>query len=244
MRISRFYLPGDYHSGAILELSKEQAHYALTVLRLRDGFQIEVFNGQGCYAAATLQVQGRKAASVLLSEVQHSQKESPLHSVLLQGISRGDRMDYSLQKAVELGISAIQPLFTERCEVKLNGDKLEKRREQWQSIVINACEQSGRSQVPEVLPLLSLSEFWQQNPTIQGLVGDPFATQTLAQIPPPNLQQPLHLLIGPEGGLSDTEVQQAIAHGCNAIQLGPRILRTETAGPAMLAIAQSLWGDI
>lgn len=244
MRISRFYLPLDLSTGAVLELNKEQAHYALTVLRMKDGFQLEVFDGKGNFAAATLQVLGRREANVVLGEVCTATNESPLQTVLLQGISRGDRMDYSIQKAVELGVTAIQPLFTERCEVKLKGDKLNKRRSQWQSIVVNACEQSGRAFVPEVLPLLTLDEFWQQNANIQGIVCDPYAKQTLAQMTSPTTEQALHILVGPEGGLSEDEVGQAVQHGCTAVQLGPRILRTETAGPSMLAIAQSLWGDI
>lgn len=247
MRISRFYLPETYTSGALLELSKEQAHYALTVLRLKDGHQIEVFDGKGNYASATIQHTSRRSANVLLEQVQQADNESPLHSVLLQGISKGDRMDYSIQKAVELGVSAIQPLFTERVDVKLDDNKLEKRREQWQSIVINACEQSGRAFVPEVLPLMSLTTYLEaMNPQsiFQGIVCDPYATHTLANLTQPHLDRPVHILVGPEGGLSEEEVTMAVQHGFSAVRLGPRILRTETAGPALLAIAQSLWGDM
>lgn len=244
MRISRFYLPETYTSGAQLELSKEQAHYALTVLRLKDGHQIEVFDGKGHYASATIQHTSRRSANVLLEQVQQAQNESPLHSVLLQGISKGDRMDYSIQKAVELGIRAIQPLFTERVDVKLGDDKLEKRRQQWQSIVINACEQSGRAFVPPVLPIMSLTDYLQTQSDLQGIVCDPYAQHTLKTLAYPNLDRPVNILVGPEGGLSDAEVEQAQQHGLSAVRLGPRILRTETAGPALLAIAQSLWGDI
>ncbi|CAN8142094.1 Ribosomal RNA small subunit methyltransferase E [uncultured Thiomicrorhabdus sp.] len=244
MRTVRLHLPVEFISGQTLSLTKEQAHYALTVLRLKNNTVLELFDGQGNLAQGTLLVEGRRDASVQVGTVSQSHNESPLDTILLQGISRGDRMDYSLQKAVELGVKAIQPLFTERCEVKLKDDKIDKRRAQWQAIVINACEQSGRAFVPEVLPLMTLKEFWQQNPSIQGIVCDPYAKQTLAQMATPNFEQPLNILVGPEGGLTDEEVELAVQQGCTAIQLGPRILRTETAGPAMLAIAQSLWGDI
>lgn len=244
MRIPRLYLPADFSQGATLPLSREQAHYALTVLRLKDQHPLELFDGQGNTARATLEVIGRREANVTLEEIQAADNESPLNSVLLQGISRGDRMDYSIQKAVELGVTAIQPLFTERCEVKLKGDKLEKRRSQWQSIAINACEQSGRAFVPEILPIKSLKDFFAETSELQGIVCDPYAEQTLKQLAAPNLHSPLQILVGPEGGLSDEEVALAVQKGFSATRLGPRVLRTETAGPAMLAIAQSLWGDI
>ncbi|MBO1923885.1 16S rRNA (uracil(1498)-N(3))-methyltransferase [Thiomicrorhabdus sp. 6S3-12] len=244
MRIPRLYLPADFAQGATLSLSREQAHYALTVLRLKDGHPLELFDGQGNIARAKLEVIGRREANVILEEIHCAHNESPLNSVLLQGISRGDRMDYSIQKAVELGVTAILPLFTERCEVKLKGDKLEKRRSQWQSIAINACEQSGRAFVPEILPITSLKDFFAEASELQGIVCDPYAEQTLKQLAAPTPDTPLHILVGPEGGLSDEEVALAVQNGFAATRLGPRVLRTETAGPAMLAIAQSLWGDI
>ncbi len=243
MRISRFYLPEHYTSGAKLELSKEQAHYALTVLRLKDGHQIEVFDGKGHFASAVIEHTSRRSANVVLGEVQRASNESPLQTILLQGISKGDRMDYSIQKAVELGITAIQPLFTERVDVKLTGDKLEKRRAQWQSIAINACEQSGRAFVPEVLPLMTFEEYLSSHTIEHGIICDPYAQNTLSTLPQPNLDRPVKILVGPEGGLTEQEVDKAVSSGFSAVRLGPRILRTETAGPAMLAIAQSLWGD-
>lgn len=249
MRIVRLYLSAAFSAGETLKLSKEQAHYALTVLRLKNQTQLELFDGKGNLADATLQIEGRRDASVQIQTTRSANNESPLKTVLVQGISRGDRMDYSIQKAVELGVYAIQPIFTERCEVKLQGDKLEKRREQWQSIVINACEQSGRAIVPEIRSILTLSEFWQtqqkhnNDHPFQGIVCDPYAKHTLASLPRPDTTTELFIFVGPEGGLTDDEVIHATQQGCHAIQLGPRILRTETAGPAILAIAQSLWGD-
>ncbi|NPA71223.1 MAG: 16S rRNA (uracil(1498)-N(3))-methyltransferase, partial [Gammaproteobacteria bacterium] len=164
----------------------------------------------------------------------------------VQGISKGDRMDTSIQKSVELGITAIQPVFTERCDVKLTADKLEKRRAQWQAIVINACEQSGRTVVPKILPIQTLSAWLEHlNPAEQvfGLVLDPYAPSRLSTVNAPQTGQSIQLLIGPEGGLTEAEVMQATEAGLTAVQLGPRILRTETAGPAVLAILQNQWGD-
>ncbi|WP_319380940.1 16S rRNA (uracil(1498)-N(3))-methyltransferase [Thiomicrorhabdus sp.] len=243
MRISRFYLPGDYTADR-LELPKDQCHYALTVLRLKNGFTVEIFNGRGGCARGTIETHGRHQADILITERLPDNNESPLNSTLVQCISKGDRMDYSVQKSVELGISRIQPVFSERCEVKLTGDKLEKRRRQWQQIAINACEQSNRNTLPEILPACTLEAYLQhfEPENCLGIVGDPYAEKTLHHLTSP--QTPVAFLVGPEGGLSEKEVEQAINSGFQNVRLGPRILRTETAGPALLAITQALWGDI
>ena len=243
MRIPRFYLPADYLAGQTLSLSKEQSHYALTVLRMKHQRPVEIFNGQGQQAQATLLITSRRTADLLIDSVTCPQTESPLQTVLLQGISKGERMDYTLQKTVELGITIIQPLFTEHCDVKLDDDKLDKKRQHWQDIVISACEQSGRNVVPQVLTPLTLTDWLAHNQTANGLVLDPYAPNTLKTLPPTMADNPIHLLIGPEGGLSDAEVQQATQAGLTPVKLGPRILRTETAGVTVLAILQSLWGD-
>lgn len=242
MRIPRFYLPTDYVAGQTLSLSKEQAHYALTVLRMKNQRPLELFNGQGQQAQAQLIVIGRRDADVIIETVTSPNTESPLNTILLQGISKGDRMDYTLQKTVELGIRQIQPLFTAHCDVQLD-DKIVKKRQQWQDIVISACEQSGRNVVPQVLEPMSLVDWLTQNPQAQGLVLDPYASTTLKTLPETLKAHPIHLLIGPEGGLADTEVAAAQQAGFQAVQLGPRILRTETAGVVVLAVLQSLWGD-
>ncbi|MDX1347748.1 MAG: 16S rRNA (uracil(1498)-N(3))-methyltransferase [Thiomicrorhabdus chilensis] len=244
MRIPRFYLPGEYQPQQVISLHKEQVHYALNVLRLKNQHPVEIFNGQGLQASATLIVTGRRSADLCIETLSQPQNESPLHSILVQSISRGDRMDYSLQKSVELGVTQIQPIFSERCEVKLSGDKLKKRRDQWQAIVISACEQSGRCTVPEILPIQPYADWLSSLPQpVFGLVLDPYASNTLQTLQPPKTNRPVHLLIGPEGGLSTAEVEQAVNQGLTPIKLGPRILRTETAGPAILAGLQTLWGD-
>lgn len=246
MRISRLFLEGHYQANQTIALPKEQAHYALTVLRLKNDYVIEAFNGQGLLATGKLIVTSRRTADFQIESVTQSNNESPLNTILVQGISKGDRMDTSIQKAVELGVSAIQPVFTARCDVKLEADKLEKRRDQWQSIVINACEQSGRTVVPKILPIQSYQAWLvaQQSQPIFGLVLDPSAENNLQSVVSPATNIPIHLLIGAEGGLTEAEVQQATEIGLTAIRLGPRILRTETAGPAVLAILQTLWGDL
>lgn len=247
MRISRLFLEGNYQANQTIALPKEQAHYALTVLRLKNNFVIEAFNGKGLLAKGKLIVTSRRTADFEIESVQQTHTESPLNTVLVQGISKGDRMDYSIQKAVELGVTSIQPVFTEHCDVKLQGDKLEKRQQQWQAIVVNACEQSLRTVVPKVLPILTYQAWLESSHAndkpVFGLVLDPYAIDSLSTIEQPATAIPIHLLIGPEGGLSEHEVNQAKDLGLTATRLGPRVLRTETAGPAVLAILQSLWGD-
>lgn len=246
MRIPRLYLPGEYAPKQVIALTKEQTHYVLTVLRLKNQHPVEVFNGNGLQAMGTLIVTGRRSADLCIESLSEPQVESPLNTVLVQSISRGDRMDYTLQKAVELGVTRIQPIFSDRCEVKLSGDKLEKRRDQWQSIVISACEQSGRCLVPEILPILTYQAWLESlgNEAVFGLTLDPYAQHNLNTVSQPEASMPIHLLIGPEGGLTEQEVEQATQKGLTPIRLGPRILRTETAGPTILAGLQMLWGDL
>lgn len=243
MRIPRFYLPADLTAGQTLSLDKDQAHYALTVLRLKHDRPVEVFDGRGTCAQATLLHTSRRTADVVIESTASPATESPLETVLLQGISKGDRMDYSIQKAVELGVTRIQPLFTEHCDVKLSGDKLDKKRRQWQDIAINACEQSNRNVVPEITQPETYQAWLKAANAPSGLVLSPTAEHSLTTLNPSLAESPIHLLIGPEGGLTDDEVDLAVAAGLTAIQLGPRILRTETAAPVILAALQTLWGD-
>lgn len=243
MRIPRFYLPVTFQQGRSISLDKPQAHYALTVLRLKDQRPIEVFDGKGNQAQAKLLVTGRKTADVLIEHCESINTESPLQTVLLQGISKGDRMDYTIQKSVELGVTAIQPLFTERCDVKLTGDRLDKKRTQWQDIAINACEQSNRNVVPAVLPPLSYGDWLSAQTQVSGLVLSPTAEHSLQTLPSSLSEQSIHLLIGPEGGLTDDEISHGVQKGLTPIRLGPRILRTETASVTVLSALQTLWGD-
>jgi 16S rRNA (uracil1498-N3)-methyltransferase len=249
MRIPRLYVPGHYQPDQSVDLSEEQAHYLMRVLRLRADHPLEIFDGQGQQARARLIPVSKKQASARIVELSTVERESPLTTTLVQSVSKGDRMDYSLQKAVELGVTAIQPVLTEHSMVRLSDDKAEKRQRQWQAIVIHACEQCGRTHVPEVRPLKTYQAWLNALPAnadadatiLPGLVLDPRATQSLSDLPPP--KGPLSFLVGPEGGLSTAEIDQAVEKGLKAIALGPRVLRTETAGVTLLAAMQTLWGD-
>lgn len=249
MRVPRFYLKeAQLVPNAILPLSKEQAHYALTVLRLKDNRQVEVFDGMGTQAQAILKHTSRRTADIHIQSTSQPVTESPVQTILLQAVSKGDHMDYTLQKSVELGVTAIQPLLTEHCDVKLDAQKLDKKQSQWQAIAINACEQSGRNTVPKILPTKNYQawlDLTEKNDFL-GFVLDPYAQthiKSFCETHPDLSERPVHILVGPEGGLTKEEVDLATQLGFQAIQLGPRILRTETAGAALLAILQTLWGD-
>ena len=236
----RLYLPADYEAGQTLTLPDAAAHYLTRVLRLGPGDRIEVFDGAGHAALAELVSVSKKRVEIeILAHLPDEPIESPLHTVLAQGISRGERMDWTLQKATELGVTAIQPLLTARCEVKLKGDRLARKQAHWQQVVISACEQSGRRVMPEVKPPVSLANWLAQSRT--GIVLDPSAEQAFSQLD--EAPRPLHVLVGPEGGLTDEEVMLAHQAGLTPVRLGPRVLRTETAGCALLAAVQARWGD-
>ena len=242
MPIPRFYLPAPLAVGATVALDATAFHHAVRALRLKLGAALHLFNGQGgAFAATLIEIGKREAWARVMADVP-GEVESPLPVVLAQGIARGDKMDYTLQKAVELGASAIQPLFTERSGVDLTGERRLRKVQHWRGIVIGACEQCGRNRLPEVREPLSLTD-WLGQPAAPGwrLLLDPAAGRGLRGLAP--LAGAVLLLIGPEGGLSPAEITQARAAGFTGIRLGPRILRTETAGVAALAALQALWGD-
>lgn len=244
MRLIRLYLPMTWSKvGQSMPLPDDAKHYITTVLRARDGFSITLFDGKGQTAQATLQL-GKKTADVLINCIAtDTSKESPLQLILAQGISRGERMDTSLQKATELGVSEIQPLFTQYTEVKLEDeDKTAKRMAHWQQVIVSACEQSGRNVVPRLHTPLTLAEWLETKP--QGLVLDPYRGERIRTLSTERFTQPQAMLVGPEGGLSDKEVDSAIQTGLTPIQLGSRILRTETAGPACITAVQTCFGDM
>jgi 16S rRNA (uracil1498-N3)-methyltransferase len=243
MRIPRFYLPATYQTGKTLELNKQQVHHAVTVLRLKNNRQVEVFDGKGKQARAKLIVDGRRSASIVIEDVSSPQTESPLNTILCQAISKGDRMDYTIQKCVELGITNIQPLITENCDIHLDDKKLQKKQQQWQQIAIAACEQANRNTIPIILPYQDYQNWLKEQSQLQGFVLNPDATIGLNEVNHSLKNKPLHLLIGAEGGLTTKEVEQAITIGLTEIKLGNRILRTETAGVAVLSALQLLWGD-
>lgn len=242
MRIPRFYLPLSLTIGATVPLDDNAFNHAVRVLRLKPGAALILFNGAGGAFAATLADIGKRAATARVTEALPGDVESPLRMVLAQGISRGEKMDYTLQKAVELGVAIIQPLFTARSGVDLSGERLARKVQHWGGIVIGACEQCGRNRLPELREPLALAEWLRQpaEPNLR-LLLDPQAETGLRELEPPT--GTVTLLIGSEGGLSSAEIAQARKAGFTGVRLGPRILRTETAGVAALAAVQALWGD-
>jgi 16S rRNA (uracil1498-N3)-methyltransferase len=234
MRISRFYLPQSLSPGATIQLEADNAHYLRTVLRLKKG-------GKGGEFPATLVEAHKDAVSVALGDFNPREAESPLHTRLGLGISRGERMDLAIQKAVELGVSAITPLFTERCVVRLDEGRKDQRLGHWRKVAQSACEQCGRNRLAEVCEPIEL-ESWVEHQTGLRLFLDPKGGKCLRELPPP--QGPVCLLSGPEGGFAEHERVVALQAGFIALRLGPRVLRTETAALAALAAIQTVWGDL
>lgn len=240
MMISRFFFPCPLPDSEEIELPDGLAHHALRVLRLRDGDPVVLFDGRGGELAARLQVRGRDALAVR-DEYRALERESPLSLVLVQALASGEKMDWIVQKAVELGVSAVVPVQAERCVLKLSGDRAHKRVAHWRQVAISACEQSGRNRVPEIEPISGLREYLASAAAGSKLVLTPFEGRRLASLVRP--EAALHLLVGPEGGWSDEEFAMCRAAGCVPVGLGPRVLRTETAGLAAVAALQALWGD-
>ena len=240
--MNRVYLPGPWSEGQTLPLPEPAHRHLIQVLRLRDGDGVAVFDGVGHEAPARLLDIGKRSGSLQLGAVTTPNRESPLDITLLQCVSKGDRMDYTLQKAVELGVTRIQPLRSERSVVKLDAERWDKKQAHWEGVIISACEQSGRARLPALLPVAALDEAIRALPTeTLKLTLLPGAETGLRALPAP--ASGIALLIGPEGGLSDDEATRARAAGFIAVHLGPRVLRTETAGVATLAALQVLWGD-
>lgn len=239
MRVSRFYLDTPLSEGE-QTLTGDVAHYIGRVLRLGPGAKVQIFNGSGEEWPGEVMAAGKREVLVKLHAAVAGTPESPLHTHLGQTMSRGERMDWAIQKAVELGVSEITPLFTERCEVKLQGERADKRQAHWQQVAVSACEQCGRSVVPTIHPPVNLQEWMSSLAAELKLVLHHRTEQDLDQLPPPTS---LALLIGPEGGLSADEIQQAESAGFIAASFGPRVLRTETAPVVALSLAQQRWGD-
>lgn len=214
----------------------------IQVLRMREGEDFSLFNGQGGEYTATLCQLGKREASCSIVGFDPVSRESPVWLGLAQAISSGDRMDFTLQKGVEMGVSVFQPLAAERSVVKLAGERADKRVLRWQEIVLSACEQSGRTVVPQVRPILSVEQWLKQIPEADvRLLLSPLGNKRLAEIAQP--PKSAWLMAGPEGGYSAREESQALASGWTPLKLGPRILRTETAALAAVAAIQCVWGD-
>ncbi|RDB44670.1 16S rRNA (uracil(1498)-N(3))-methyltransferase [Halomonas sp. DQ26W] len=237
----RIYVAADFTVGGDVVLPEGAARHVARVLRMVEGASLTLFDGQGQEASAVLIEAGRKRVVARVEAVEAGVGESPLAVHLGQAISKGDRMDYAIQKAVELGVAAITPLYTEHGDVRLKEDRASKKLAHWQAVAVSACEQCGRATVPPIHPPRLLSEWLGERDEVLRLVLHPATDQALAcETAPPSVS----LLIGPEGGLSSTEVDAAQAADFSLLSLGPRILRTETAPLVALSLLQYRFGDL
>lgn len=243
MRIPRFYYPVELKTGQILVLPEAIFRHAIQVLRLQLGEPLILFNGQGGEYLAELVDIGKRTANAQLQSFTPLSRESPLELSLVQALLKPDKMDFALQKAVELGIHAFQPLITQRSVVRTDKEKIDKKLQHWQAVAISACEQSGRTQIPLIHPPQTLKQYLTTlTCTTDYLILAPGSQTDLRQASAD--RQKLAVLIGPEGGFTDEELELGLAAGMQGISLGQRILRAETASTSVVAILQLLQGDL
>lgn len=242
MAVPRLFCPINLCHRAQANLPSGAAHHAIRVLRLKVGDEVRLFNGEGGEFEASIHRVDKDSVTVDIGRHHDIERESTVQVCLAQAITTGDKMDYTLQKAVELGVARIQPLQTKRSVVRLNQERAEKRLQHWQNVVVSACEQCGRNTVPKVAPILPFEEWVAAtDKATMRLMLSPYAEQSLRDCPAPTGE--VNLVIGPEGGLNQDEVAFALAKGFTSVRMGPRVLRTETAPLAALATMQILWGD-
>ncbi|MFP1729806.1 16S rRNA (uracil(1498)-N(3))-methyltransferase [Lonsdalea quercina] len=243
MRIPRIFHPETLSTGGgETDLSADAANHIGRVLRMNRGQALQLFDGSNCIFDAEILLADKKRVQVRYNAAQQEDRESPLHLHLGQVISRGEKMEFTIQKSIELGVNEITPLFSERCGVKLDGDRLEKKLSQWQKIAIGACEQCGRNRIPLIRPPLSLESWCAEPDNGLKLNLHPRATHSINTLPTP--VQRVRLLIGPEGGLSSDEIAMTAEHGFTDILLGPRVLRTETTALTAITALQVRFGDL
>jgi 16S rRNA (uracil1498-N3)-methyltransferase len=241
MRISRLYVVQQLISNSTIELDEENAHYVRTVLRLKSGDAVTLFNGDGGEYTSVLVEVSRKHVRLSVQSCSTRTVESPLQITLGLGVSRGDRMDLSVQKAVELGVNSITPILTERCVIQFTPEKKQQRLIHWQKIIQHAVEQSGRTVMPELTEVTAFQNWVDSQPKGLKVFLDPYAEKNLTDLHP--IDEAVVLLTGPEGGFTEQERKFAVSAGFIPVRLGSRILRTETASIAALAAVQMLWGD-
>ena len=242
MRIPRIYHPELLVVGSEIALSDEAANHVGRVLRMNPGQALELFDGTNLTFAAEIVHADKKSVRVLLTQSREESRESPLHLHLGQVMSRGEKMEFTIQKAVELGVNTITPLFSERCGVKLDEQRLAKKIQQWQKIVIAACEQCGRNSIPEVREAMSLEAWSAEEDDGLKLNLHPRASQSINTLPQPVSR--VRLLIGPEGGLTADEIAMTARYDFTDILLGPRVLRTETTALTAITALQVRFGDL
>ncbi|MDH5822199.1 16S rRNA (uracil(1498)-N(3))-methyltransferase [Luteimonas sp. RD2P54] len=243
MRLSRAHVDAELAPGRRVRLSETAAAHLLRVLRLRVGEACVLFNGDGRDYEARIVAADRRGGEVEILHAREVANESPLRVVLLQGIARGEKMDLILQKATELGVAAFVPVSSERSEVKLDAARAEKRLAHWTSVVVAACEQSGRARIPVVAPVQPLAAAAGEAADGPRLLLDPAAASGVDGLDAP-APAALTIAVGPEGGWSPRDRAQLVEAGFRGIRLGPRVLRTETAGIAAIAALQARFGDL
>lgn len=238
----RFHCPTHLQLDTTVTLPDAVARHAVGALRLRDGETVTLFNGDGHEYQGLLSTRGH--ATVRILERHSPERESSLRVTLAQGISSGERMDLTVQKSVELGVAAIQPMVMRRTIVRLSGEKVERRRAHWQAVAVSACEQCGRNYLPEVRAIVAFAEWLRGLGEAAGprFILDPEGRARLRDLPRP--EAPVLLIAGPEGGFDALERAEAGRAGFVGVRLGPRILRTESAALAALAVMQGMWGDL
>jgi 16S rRNA (uracil1498-N3)-methyltransferase len=242
MRIPRIYHPESLNQSDLINLSEEAAGHVGRVLRMQVGQEVLLFDGSGFEFPAMLTEIGKKNVSAKITAKHSVGCESPLDLHLGQVISRGDKMEFTIQKSVELGVNTITPLISERCGVKLDEKRFEKKLAQWQKIIIAACEQCGRNTIPEIRPVMQL-EAWCAEPVDSVKINlHPRAKYSINTLP--ETKKEIRLLIGPEGGLSDQEISMTEQYHFDEVLLGPRVLRTETAALTAITALQVRFGDL
>ncbi|MQA20395.1 16S rRNA (uracil(1498)-N(3))-methyltransferase [Rugamonas rivuli] len=239
----RFYIAQPLAIGQLVSLPEAVAHH-IQVLRLAQGELVTLFNGEGGEYGATLSDIGKRHVSVEIKTHQPREVELPFGITLAQALPEASKMDWIIEKAIELGVSGVQPLAAQRCVVRLSAERAEKKMAHWQGIIASASEQSGRNRLAQLAPLQDYKQWITQQDMHRRIILTPRAEQSLADWARHQSPQAVTLVIGPEGGLSDAEENLAIQHGALPLAMGPRILRTETAGLSAVAVLSGLWGGM
>jgi 16S rRNA (uracil1498-N3)-methyltransferase len=241
MKIPRFYCPENLQTGATLTLPPEVHRHAVQVLRLKVDEPLILFNGEGGEYLAKITRAEKRHSDAYIERFDDIDRESPLQTTLALSLIKPDKMDFAIQKSVELGVNAIQPVVTDRSVIKIKNDKQDKKRQHWQGIIIAACEQSGRTRIPTIRPPIKLDDWLQQQSDALRIMMLPTAQKQAIDLPH---TQNIELLIGPEGGFTDQEEDKCLQQGLETIVFGQRVFRAETAAIAGLSILQQRFGDL
>lgn len=242
MRLTRIYQPGAFTPGEIIPLSAAASQHVGRVLRMNVGDIITLFNGNNFEYQSKIVTINKREISVIIETSMYLSRESNLTINLAQGISKGDKMDFVIQKAIELGVTNIIPILSERCVVNLSAERLSKKHKQWQDQTISACEQCGRNFIPTIYEPIKFNNFLETCNSSNKFVLSPIAEKSWHDYK--DIDTEVTILIGPEGGLSHQELKLSEKFNFNPVNLGPRILRTETAAITTVSIIQTLFGDI